>query len=351
MVKLNLRYLVKDIDRHGNERFYVRKPGNKKVRLRSTLGTSAFHREYERALASSSLPTKEIFCLKSNSLEYLCNLYLSSHELRALAVSTRAWRRRALVQICIKYGQLPFNQMEAPDVRMLVREKAETPGAARNRLKALKALFAWSVENDYMKRNPSVDVKFKMPPTDGFHTWIDSEMEKYKAFHPPGSKARLAFLLLRHVGCRRSDVVKLGWGNVDAGWIKYRVTKNSTRRSLEVEWPIHPELAEELELAKGRLLFLQTEWGKGYSVNGFGNRFREWCNAAGLPHCSAHGVRKAAATDLMNNNGTGGEIMTFLAHATVQQADPYVRRADRRALAASASEKIRARTKNSPTGS
>jgi hypothetical protein len=42
------------------------------------------------------------------------------------------------------------------------------------------------------------------------------------------------------------------------------------------------------------LTFLTTAYGKPFSALGFGNRFREWCNKAGVKHCSAHGLRKLA---------------------------------------------------------
>lgn len=40
-----IKGLVKDTDRHGNDRYYLRIPGRKKVRLRETIGTDAFHEE------------------------------------------------------------------------------------------------------------------------------------------------------------------------------------------------------------------------------------------------------------------------------------------------------------------
>ena len=35
----------------------------------------------------------------------------------------------------------------------------------------------------------------------------------------------------------------------------------------------------------------------------FGNKMREWCNQAGLPHCSAHGLRKAMSRRLASRSG------------------------------------------------
>ena len=40
----------------------------------------------------------------------------------------------------------------------------------------------------------------------------------------------------------------------------------------------------------------------------FGNKFREWCDEAGLRHCSAHGLRKAAATRLAEHGAQGAAL-------------------------------------------
>ena len=43
------RYLVEDMDRHGNARIYVRRPGRPKVRMWEATGTAAFDAAYRRA--------------------------------------------------------------------------------------------------------------------------------------------------------------------------------------------------------------------------------------------------------------------------------------------------------------
>ena len=47
MVKIRLRYLVEDVDRHGNVRLYVRIKGRPKVRIDEVFGTEAFLEKYE----------------------------------------------------------------------------------------------------------------------------------------------------------------------------------------------------------------------------------------------------------------------------------------------------------------
>ena len=47
---LELKFLVEDLDRHGNVRVYVRRRG-RKTRIRATPGTDEFMAEYRAALS------------------------------------------------------------------------------------------------------------------------------------------------------------------------------------------------------------------------------------------------------------------------------------------------------------
>jgi hypothetical protein len=76
--------------------------------------------------------------------------------------------------------------------------------------------------------------------------------------------------------------------------------------------PVLPGLAREIELhPKGQLTFLTTEWGKPFTPAGFGNWFRYRCNEAGLPQCSAHGLRKASAVRHALRGATAPELMAW----------------------------------------
>ena len=44
--------------------------------------------------------------------------------------------------------------------------------------------------------------------------------------------------------------------------------------------------------------YLVTQFGKAFTAKGFGNKVREWCDQAGLPECTSHGLRKLCLTRL-----------------------------------------------------
>ena len=52
---------------------------------------------------------------------------------------------------------------------------------------------------------------------------------------------------------------------------------------------------------------------------GFGNWFRDRCNEAGLRHCSFHGLRKAAATRLIDAGCGVVEVAAITGHASLKE--------------------------------
>src|SRR4051794_27527414 len=52
----NLKYVLYDPDRHGNDRFYVRRGGKPRLRIRETPGTPAFLLAVQAALVAIDTP-------------------------------------------------------------------------------------------------------------------------------------------------------------------------------------------------------------------------------------------------------------------------------------------------------
>ena len=67
---------------------------------------------------------------------------------------------------------------------------------------------------------------------------------------------------------------------------------------------------------------------------------RDWCKQAKLPHCSAHGLRKAAAARLAEHGATEQEIMALTGHRTSKEVDRYTRSASQKVHADSAMAKL-----------
>lgn len=72
-----------------------------------------------------------------------------------------------------------------------------------------------------------------------------------------------------------------------------------------------------------------------------GNWFRTRCDEAKLPHCSMHGLRKAAARRLAEAGCTDRQIMAITGHKTTQEVGRYTRSAEQMKLAGQAMDLLR----------
>jgi integrase len=338
-MNVDLPYIRQDSDRHGNLRIYVRRNG-RSIRIRAKPNAAEFLLEYRAALlAIKGAPTP--LGAAPKTLRWLVEKYCASPEFKTeLGDRTQYVRHGILDALLEKHGGKPC-VMKPKHVRKLRDAKGDTPEAANALVKALRQVFKWAVAADYIDSNPAKEVPFIKTGSQGFHSWTLDEVSQYEARHPVGTRARLALALFLYTTQRRSDVVRLGQLMVKDGWLRFTQTKNARRKPIELEIPILPELQRIIDatMPVGKDTFLVTEFGKPFSPDGFGNRFRKWCDEAGLPHCSAHGLRKAGSARLAELGASDREIMAITGHQTAKEVDRYTRGARQKQLAASAMEK------------
>lgn len=342
MIRVGIRYVVEDVDRHGNVRIYFRKRGQLKVRLPGPIGSDVFWVAYREALAGKTKvgPARHSKPHES-SFKWLCERYYGSAEFKLLSPSTRTVRRRTLDRFCEQNGEKPYAKLEPKHIRALRDAKADRPEAANQLLKLLRQVLGLAVANDLLAHNPAKEVPYIPTRGAGFHTWTIEEVRKFGSAHPIGTSARLALALLLYTGQRRADVVSFGRQHVRDGKLTFTQNKGRNRNPLTLTIPILPELQEVLNsTTTGQLVFLATAFGKPFTSAGFGNRFRKWCDAAGLPHCSAHGLRKAGATIAAENGATEHELMAIFGWKTLKQVQLYTRSASQKRLAEQAMHKL-----------
>ncbi len=185
---LEFKYLVEDVDRHGNVRLYVKRRGHRKIRLRKSPGTQEFLDEYRDAMAGKST-AKSIGPAENtarSSLRWLVEQYYEGADFKVLDDRTRHVRRQILDAICLEplspqnaatIGSLPFANMPTSNIRTLRDRKASTPEAANARPKALRQVFVFAVNSDLVERNPARDVPYIRTGSQGFHTWTIEEVQ------------------------------------------------------------------------------------------------------------------------------------------------------------------------------
>lgn len=356
-MEIDVPHLSPEEDRHGNKRLYVRLRG-RRIRLRLKKSDPGFLAAYQTALASlrspAAKPAKAALAGRwpKDSFGALAMDYFKSEEFLGLdAISQRT--RRQVVESCLvepftdedpdHMGNCPVANLSAKKIKRLRDLKIGKPGAANNRKKYLSAMFGWAIEADRMTANPARDVRRKKYATSGFYTWTIDDVVQYANHHRLGSKAMLALALLLYLGARKGDMVRFGAKMIQDEVLKFIPRKTRRSRTTISEKPILPVLRQILDASPcGSETFLETDFGKPFTANGFGNWFRERCDDAKLPKCTAHGLRKIGATIAAENGATVHQLMAIYDWVTIKQAEPYTKAASQKKLASGAMHLIAA---------
>jgi integrase len=338
---------IEDRDRHGNVRTYFRAKGRPKVRLRGTPWTPEFMAKYDAAKGVEISVTSGSRAAVPGTWRWLCIRYFAEcADYKRLDPRTQHVRRQILDDtfdepIAPKsdrfFRDFPLAKMNASAVEVLRDRKLSTPEAANGRVKAIRQVFKWGVAKGHAPFNPAREVSYFKSGSEGFHTWSLEEVQQFEERHAIGTKARLALGLLLYTGQRRSDVVRLGKQHVRGGKLTFTQHKGRKTKPHRLTLPILPVLQRIIDATPcGDLTFLVNDWGRPFTDGSFGNKFRDWCDQAGLHHCSAHGLRKAGATFAANNGATARQLMAIFGWDTIKEAEHYTRKADQEQLAEAA---------------
>jgi integrase len=130
----------------------------------------------------------------------------------------------------------------------------------------------------------------------------------------------------------------MGPRNIKNGLLHIKQAKTGA----ELRVPVLPDLQEIIAASPiiGLTTFLADELGTPYKAKYFGRRFREWCDAAELRHCSAHGLRKAAARRFAEAGCSEHEIAAWTGHASLREVRRYTKAVSQERLAVSAAQKL-----------
>lgn len=332
------QYLQKEITRHGRVVWYVRRGDGPRIRIKGEYGSPEFiaaveaAKRGERPAAAGSA--------KAGSLQWLIDRYRETPAWAALSVATRRQRENIFKKAIENAGDRPYTAItEAVIIASRDQRAIKTPFQARHFIDAMRGLFAWAKEAQFVRTNPAAAVKYPGKKNkEGFPVWTEADVEAYEARWPLGTKERVWFAVLLYTGLRRGDAVRLGRQHVRDGIATLRTEKSQGQ--IEVTIPLLPPLLEALAAGPtGDLAFICGASGKPLTKESFGNLFRKACNAAGIRK-SAHGVRKIGATRAANNGATVAELEAIFGWTGGNMASHYTRNADRSRLAREAIGKL-----------
>ncbi len=333
------KYVTEFRDRHGKVRLRFRRAGFKPHYFRAEPWTAEFQTEYDACMAGALSPALEAGAARTipGSFDDLIARFYRSPEWLSPSDRTREVYRGVIELFRAEHGKRLVKEMRVQHVQAVLARKAATPTAANILRKMLRRLMGFAVQLEWRTDNPVEQTKPYPIKSEGFHTWTEDDIAAFEARHPIGTRARLAFALMLYTAQRRSDIVTMGRQHIEGGRI--RVRQQKTKTPLRI--PLHPKLAEIIAATPSdNLTMLTTAHGKPFTSAGFGNWFRDRCDEAGLPDCTAHGLRKAAARRLAEAGCSNQEIKAITGHKTDAEVARYTREADQVALAEAAIRKV-----------
>lgn len=332
----------------GNIRWRCRPKGDRTRKITLPCGPDhpAFLEHYHAARAGLSLdapaPIEQPKVIRG-SIAWLVGQYIDAMPGLGLDPKTIKQRTYFLRNLESDKGDHALDMPQSALVK--IRDgMAQTPGAADNYIKTVRAMYSWAVARGYAKANPAAGLGKLIKVHEGATPWTVADLKQYRDRHAPGTMAHLALTLYMFTACRVSEIILLGPGNEKtvngALWLDWQPSKAGASR---VRIPVLPPLKRALEgrTVTGLTTYLVTEYGKPFaSPAAFAGKFRKWCLAAGLADRSAHGIRKAAGELLAEAGATEYQIMSVHGHSSPATSKVYTQGAERARLASDAMSKL-----------
>ncbi len=343
-------------DRHGRIRYRFRRKGWPSKYLKGEPGSAEFHRSYAEIIEGGQAEAKPIAVDRPIIPKTLDDLY-RRHKATPRWKKKAARTQRVYGQVLDRfmdridrkgrrYGARPVSRVSVAWLEGIFGDMHETPGAANNLRKFLAGLMDEAIRAGWRPDNP-VRLTTKYASGAGFHDWTDAEIEQYRATHPLGTMARLTLELALNTAARRCNVNKIERDHIVDGRIIVDHAKDNNKTSVRM---LETTRAAIDALPAQPIRFLvTTQFGKPFSDAGMGNRMRKWCDAAGLPNCSLHGLRKAMARQLAESGATDAEGMAVTGHKKPATFAYYRKAASQSALADRAMSNLEARADVQPS--
>ena len=339
MPKPRWPHLLREVSRHGTVRWVVRVGHGPRIALEGEYGTREFEDEYHAAIKlGGQHADRNIKANSTGTLSWLVARYQGSSAWAALAQATQKKRRNFFKGTLTTAAEMPYKDVTKKHIIEGREARKHTPSQANNWLYAMRRLFAWAVENEFMDINPTEGVKnVKRPKSGGFKAWTEADVDAFERRWRMGSRERLAFTILLCTALRRGDAARLGRQHVGKETIRIKTEKTGTQLTI----PILPELQRSIEaFSGGSLTFIATASGAPMTKESFGNWFGQACRAAGV-NKSAHGLRKLAATRLANAGVSEAELDAIMGWTPGSgMSRVYTRSRDTERLARQATNKL-----------
>jgi integrase len=338
------------VDRHGHARWWYRRGKGPRLASLPMPGTPDFLAAWQSADKAAeagaklaAMPLGATRTKPGTLSAALVAYYVSPAWTTDLAEGSRNMRRPILEKLRNGYGDAQMRELQRKHIQALIGKLK--PNAQKNWMKALRGFCKFALAAGLVDIDPTQGVvKDKAAKSDGHIAWTEASVATYRAHHALGTRERLALEIMLNLGVRRSDAYRIGPGDIKAGWLMDFVPQKTARTTgKKLSLPIRPELAAAIAAMSvvSTATYLVTDHGKPFaSEASFGNWMRKAYDAAGLPDCANHGLRKLAAIRLALAGCTAPELCKVFGWSTLAQAQVYIDQADQMRMAEQAMARL-----------
>jgi integrase len=317
-------------DRHGRERCYHRKTGEKIDLTRAPIGSAEFMAECARiaALATSTAP-------KPGTLGLLINAYRGHPAFLDLAPRTRS-DYQAVFDYLKPIADTPLVKFDKPLI-VRIRDRAATDKGRKfaNDVKArFSGLFGWGSERGYLAANTAAgikDIRRRKDAPDANRPWTDEERDAVLAACPAHIRPAIGLMMFTGLGPR--DALTLPRSFYKAN----EIATNRSKTGEPVFWPCPAPLTAILAEAPKHdaITLCANSDGKPWTVSGFRASWRkvrvklEHESKVG-PALTLYGLRHTVAVILREIGMDERTIADALGQKTLEMARHYAKGADLR---------------------
>jgi integrase len=283
--------------------------------------------------------------------------YTASREFAARSAKGQACDRGTLrLHIVHHLKHLPLADLDIPRTRRLLgaietdqrinsrRRRIGGAGAARKAARVLSAMLSWCVHEGRLARNPLIGAL--RLNGDGLREVVITTPEHYAALFTAMDQmvaegalrpmARAFIIVAALTGCRRGELQRLCWGNVDLAARRLTILSSKGSRLARsgpktefVSLPLFAAAAlaaiRPVDAADDELVFVPHR-GERFEIN------RDWLKVrgrAGLPaDLALHSLRHSAGTVAVLSGLSGPEVQKMLRHRNISTTAKYIHLAE-----------------------
>lgn len=342
------------VDRHGKERCRFRK-GPFSCYLPHP-STRDYRAAYNAALEGLKLNPEHR--ARPGTVDDLVTRFYASSQFRRASANWKGLVRATLEPFRLEFRDDLVRNFRFDHIEAILAAKAEKkragkrtiggPMAAARLHQQLIRLFDYAEKLEMRQDNPAAKAELPVKPEKkGFHSWTEEEIAAFQKRHALGTKARLALEIMLWTGLRRSDAVRIGQQHMRSG----RIVLTAGKTGKAVDMLAAPDLVKAIQAmpAVGMTTLLVTDYGRPFTVAGFGGWFRDKCRQAGLAHCTPHGLRKALARRAADLGATQQQLKALGQWSSDRDVATYTADASQRGLADAALLRVIASVNDSGT--